>query len=137
MDSRWDVVEAYPSAAAGNARKSLDTLLQRAPFAVGTIQVDGGSEFMAEFEQACAEKNSRLFVLPPQSPKLMGIWNGHKEPTRKRTTNLYMGELDLKSVNQVLYEWEGFYDTARPHHSLDLRTPAEYLGECHSGLAST
>lgn len=135
MDSRWDVVEAYRSATAGNAKKFLETLLSRAPFPVRGIQVDGGSEFMAEFEEACAEKKIPLFVLPPRSPKL----NGHVERAQRTHTeefyDLYMGELDLKSVNEALREWEIFYNTVRPHHSLDLKTPSEYLCECHSGLA--
>src|SRR5438552_4376473 len=36
---------------------------------------DGGSEFAAEFEEACQQKQLPLFVLPPKSPKL----NGHVE----------------------------------------------------------
>jgi len=136
MKSRWDVVEAYRSATAGNARKFLDTLIERAPFPVRGIQVDGGSEFMAQFEQACADKDIRLFVLPPRSPKL----NGHVERAQRTHTeefyDLYMGELDLKSVNKALRDWENFYNTVRPHHSLDLMTPAEYLYEHHAGLAS-
>jgi transposase InsO family protein len=135
MNSRWDVVEAYRSATAGNARKFLDTLLERAPFPVRGIQVDGGSEFMAQFEQACADKDIRLFVLPPRSPKL----NGHVERAQRTHSeefyDLYMGELDLKSVNEALRDWENFYNTVRPHHSLDLKTPAEYLYESHSDLA--
>jgi transposase InsO family protein len=135
MKSRWDVVEAYRSATAGNARKFLDTLIERAPFPVRGIQVDGGSEFMAQFEQACAEKKIRLFVLPPRSPKL----NGHVERAQRTHTeefyDLYMGELDLKSINEALREWELFYNTVRPHHSLDLKTPEEYLSEYHSDLA--
>ena len=135
MDSRWDVVEAYRSATAGNARKFLETLIERAPFPVRAIQVDGGSEFMAGFEQACAEKNIHLFVLPPRSPKL----NGHVERAQRTHTeefyDLYMGELDLKSVNEALRDWEVFYNTVRPHHSLDLKTPAEYLYQYHLDLA--
>jgi len=34
--------------------------------------VDGGSEFAADFEQACQQCGLRLFVLPPRSPKLNG-----------------------------------------------------------------
>ena len=135
MNSRWDVVEAYRSATAGNARKFLNTLIERAPFPIRGIQVDGGSEFMAQFEQACAEKNIHLFVLPPRSPKL----NGHVERAQRTHSeefyDLYMGELDLKSVNEALLEWEHFYNNVRPHHSLDLMTPAEYLYENHSNLA--
>ena len=36
------------------------------------ISIDTGSEFMAEFEAACAARGIRLFVLPPSSPKLHG-----------------------------------------------------------------
>jgi len=46
-----------------------------------------------------------------------------------------MGELDLKHVNAALREWERIYNEVRPHHSLDLMTPAEYLREHYSGLA--
>jgi putative transposase len=135
MNSRWDVVEAYRSATAGNAKKFLDTLIKRAPFPIRGIQVDGGSEFMAQFEQACADKDIRLFVLPPRSPKL----NGHVERAQRTHTeefyDLYMGDLDLTSVNEALRDWEYFYNMVRPHHSLDLQTPAEYLYENHSDLA--
>lgn len=63
MDSRWDVVETYRSATTGNARKFLETL-DRALFPVQAIQVDGDSEFRAQFEQACTEKNIHLFCTP-------------------------------------------------------------------------
>lgn len=134
MDSRWDVIEAYRSATAGNAKRFLNTLIERAPYPVKAIQVDGGSEFMAEFEQACADKGILLFVLPPRSPKL----NGHVERAQRTHTeefyDFYMGELDLKSVNRALRDWEHFYNRVRPHHSLDLMSPAEYLYKHHQGL---
>jgi putative transposase len=38
------------------------------PFPVKVIQVDGGSEFMAEFETAYQAKGVALCVLPPRSP---------------------------------------------------------------------
>ncbi len=43
------------------------------PFGVKAIQVDGGSEFGADFERACQERGIKLFVLPSHSPtSLMG-----------------------------------------------------------------
>ncbi|TET35692.1 MAG: hypothetical protein E3J69_04895, partial [Anaerolineales bacterium] len=74
-------------------------------------------------------------VVIRRSPKL----NGHVERAQRTHTeefyDLYMGELDLKSVNEALRDWEVFYNTVRPHHSLDLKTPEEYLYEYHSDLA--
>jgi putative transposase len=68
--SRWDVVEAHHRATSLAAARFLDTLLERVPFPVKALQVDGGSEFAAEFEEACLQKQLPLFVLPPKSPKL-------------------------------------------------------------------
>jgi len=135
MVSRWDVVRAYRSATAHIATAFLDRPLERTPFPVRALQVDGGSEFQAGFEQACAERGIRLFVLPPHSPKL----NGHVERAQRTHAeefyDLYLGELDLNSVNEALGEWEQVYNTIRPHQSLDQKTPAEYLSQHPSGLA--
>jgi putative transposase len=56
MVSRWDVVQAHPRATAQAAAQFVDSLLARMPFRVRAIQVDGGSEFRGEFEQACARR---------------------------------------------------------------------------------
>jgi putative transposase len=70
--SRWDVIQAHTRATAQTAAQFLDTLLHRMPFPIRALQVDGGSEFAAEFEAACQQRGLRLFVLPPRSPKLNG-----------------------------------------------------------------
>jgi putative transposase len=70
--SRWDVIQAHTRATAATATQFLDSLQQRMPFPIRALQVDGGSEFAAEFEQACQQRGLRLFVLPPRSPKLNG-----------------------------------------------------------------
>jgi putative transposase len=133
--SRWDVIEAYRRATASNARAFLDSLVARSPYRVKAIQVDGGSGFQAEFEQACQEKEIKLFVLPPRSPKL----NGHVERAQRTHTeefhDRYMGELDLKRLNQAMREWEHIYNHIRPHHSLALKTLAEYLAQYHQRMA--
>lgn len=54
--SRWDVIEVHRRATSLAAARFLDTVLDRLPFPVKALQVDGGSEFAAEFEQACQQK---------------------------------------------------------------------------------
>ncbi len=70
--SRWDVLELRTSASARSAVAILDALAARMPFGVRALSVDNGSEFMAQFEQACAERDIALLTLPPRSPKLNG-----------------------------------------------------------------
>ncbi len=50
----------------------LDKLEAALPFPLRAIQIDGGSEFKAEFEAACEQKGIALWVLPPRSPELDG-----------------------------------------------------------------
>ena len=47
-------------------------MLRRLPFPVRALQVDGGSEFATQFEQACQQRGLHLFVRSPRSLKLNG-----------------------------------------------------------------
>lgn len=135
MVSRWDVIQAFRSATARNASSFLDTVIERSPYPVKAVQVDGGSEFQADFEMACAEKGIRLFVLPPRSPKLNGCVERAQRTHTEEFHDRYMGELDLGSLNRAMRKWEHVYNHIRPHYSLDLQTPAEYLARHHSAMA--
>lgn len=134
--SRWDVLEVHSRATAITAAGFLDSLKKRMPFPIKAIQVDGGSEFHASFEQACKERGFHLFVLPPRSPKLNGCVERANRTHREQFYELYDGDLSLPSLNQALKAWEKLYNTFRPHQALDGRTPAEYLKQCHPEIAS-
>lgn len=51
--SRWDVLEMYTRATASTAAHCLDKLERSVLFGLKAIQVDGGSEFEAVFEEEC------------------------------------------------------------------------------------
>jgi transposase InsO family protein len=125
--SRWDVLELASTASARSAVAILDALAARMPFAVRAISVDNGSEFMAGFEQACAERGIVLYTLPPRSPKL----NGSVERANgTHTTEFYEvtdAEPTLADLRPALLAWEAVYNTVRPHQALGYLTPAEYL----------
>jgi hypothetical protein len=80
--SRWDVIELHRRATSNAATLFLDTLQRRLPFPLRALQVDGGSEFAALFEEACQQRGLRLFVLPPRSPKLNGQVERESYPYR-------------------------------------------------------
>ena len=103
--SRWDVVEVHRRATSLAAARFVDTLLARFPFPVKALQVDGGSEFAAEFELACQQRQLPLFVLPPKSPKL----NAHVERSH-RTHNEEFYQVHAASdqvplLNHQLRRW--------------------------------
>jgi putative transposase len=130
--SRWDVVQAHTRATTQNATEFLDTLAHRMPFPIRALQVDGGSEFAAEFEQACQQRGLHLFVLPPRSPKLNGAV---ERANRTHTEEFYQVtpySLELRKLNRELRAWERTYNTVRPHQALAYLTPFQFLQQLSS-----
>jgi transposase InsO family protein len=125
--SRWDVVETYRRATSVTAAQFLATLRQRMPVPIRAIQVDGGSEFAAVFEEACQQHGIRLFVLPPRSPKLNGAVERANRTHTEEFYEGYTGEFDLPTVRHAQREWEHIYNHIRPHQALGYLTPAEFL----------
>jgi len=134
--SRWDVLEVHQRATANTASEFLDTILARMPFRVKAIQVDGGSEYRAGFEEACQRLGLKLFVLPPHSPKL----NGRVERAHRTHLEEFYAVIpdspQLDKLNIALYKWERVYNQIRPHQALDYLTPDEYIKKYHPDVIS-
>lgn len=125
--SKWNVMSVHSQATSSTAAHFLNTILERMPFPVKAIQVDGGSEFEAFFEKECQRRGIRLFVLPPRSPKLNG---GVERAHRTHTEEFYEvtdSTFDLADLRQKLLEWEHTYNTIRPHQALGYLTPLKFL----------
>jgi putative transposase len=133
--ARWDVLGLHEKATAGTAASFLDRVLARMPFPVRGIQVDGGSEFMADFEESCQRHGLRLFVLPPRSPKL----NGCVERAQRTHTEEFYEVTDadprMPALRAELAAWEQTYNTVRPHQALGYLTPLEYVTAWHANQA--
>jgi transposase InsO family protein len=129
--SRWDVIETYRRATSHTATQFLATLQRRMPVPIRAIQVDGGSEFAAAFEQACQQQGIRLFVLPPRSPKLNGAVERANRTHTEEFYESYTGELDLPTLRIAQRQWEQTYNYIRPHQALAYLTPAEFLTQYH------
>src|SRR6202140_4159809 len=130
--SRWDVIQAHTRATAQTAAQFLDTLQHRMPFPIRAVQVDGGSGFAAEFEQACQQRGLHLFILPPRSPKLN---RAVERANRTHTEEFYQVtpcSLEMKKINREPRHWEKIYNTVRPHQALGYLTPFQFLRQTSS-----
>lgn len=130
--SRWDVIQAHRRATASNAAQFLQTLQHRMPFPLRALQVDGGSEFAAQFEQACQQRGLHLFVLPPRSPKLNGAVERANRTHSEEFYQVTPCSLELKKLNRELRAWERIYNTVRPHQALGYLTPRQFLAQFSS-----
>ena len=125
--AKWTVAKAYNRATAASAAMFLDKLLSDMPFKVEAIQVDGGSEFMAQFEDACQKRSIKLFVLPPKSPEINGAVERCNGSWRYEFYAVYDLPNRLDQLNPLIEAFQHRYNTHRPHGALGGQTPAQYL----------
>ena len=125
--SKFMASRVFSRATAGNAERFLTAVLEAMPFPVASIQVDGGSEFRADFERACRQLAIPLHVLPPRRPQWNGCVERANRSARIEFWSLYDGPLTVADVAPRLAEHEFFHNYRRPHWALDCRTPNEYL----------
>ena len=125
--SRMMVCRVFSRATAGNAKRFLAEVVRDMPFKVSSVQVDGDSEFMADFEAQCARLGLSLFVLPPRRPQ----WNGRVErcndTLRLEFWSLWTGGLAVAEVSSALARHQRWHNTERPHSALDYLSPMEHL----------
>jgi transposase InsO family protein len=125
--AKWTAAEAFRSASATNAKAFLERLLPTLPFAVKAIQVDGGSEFKAVFEQECKRRGLTLYELPPKTPELNGHVERNQATWRYEFYAVYELPQRIEDLNPMIEAFAHLHNTFRPHNALGGRTPTEYL----------
>lgn len=125
--SRWSVGQVYSRVSSRCAADFLDQLQARCPFPIRAIQIDGGSEFKGEFEQACQAAEIALYVLPPKRPQRNGGVERANGIWRYEFYASYPLPTTIRELRPLVQWWEQVYNLLRPHQALKQRTPAEYL----------
>jgi putative transposase len=131
--AKWTVGRVANAATAASATALLDKLIDEAPFPITGIQVDGGSEFKAEFEKACQTRNLPLYVLPPKRPQLNGAVERNQGAWRYEFYESYDLPHRLEQLQPFVDAFAHRYNHVRPHDALDMKTPAEYLESISNG----
>lgn len=125
--AKWTVARPYRRATSRNAADFLAKVLAEMPDPVKAIQIDGGSEFMADFEQACADRNLPLYVLPPHSPKLNAGVERCNGAWRYEFYACVEIPDEIKKIADLVNGFQHLYNYHRPHGALAGATPAQYL----------
>lgn len=124
--SKYLYSNVYNKAGSKTAAKFLREFVKVAPFKIRSIQVDGGSEFMNEFEQTCKELGIPLEVLPPATPKYNGCVE-RSNKTLREEFYAFCTEDSLMGKRRELMQYLKGYNTIRPHAGINNMTPMEYL----------
>lgn len=126
--SKYIQAHVYSNASSRSAKRFLLELIQKTPFKISSLQVDGGSEFMLHFEEACSELGIDLYVLPPKRPQ----YNGGVERGNRTFREEFYARRDMladsaRSINAELQKAVLKYNSYRPHANLNMLTPLSYI----------
>lgn len=125
--TKYATYQVYREANSKNATLFLEHMKQTFPFSIQSIQVDGGSEFMADFESACKNSTIPLFVLPPRRPKFNGNVERSNGIAKYEFYAQYEALPNLHTIRKKLQEFVLFYNFQRPHQKIGLLTPSQFL----------
>ena len=102
-----------------------------------SILSDNGSEFKKDFDALLDQKQLTHYWTYPRSPKM----NAHNERFNRTLQEQfvdYNDDLlfsDINLFNEKMADWLISYNTEIPHHSLQMKTPVQYLiqtnPQCH------
>jgi transposase InsO family protein len=134
--SRYACSHTYKSISSENARLFFLKVQCSLPniTAKTEIQTDNGSEFMGNFKDYLTANNYKQYWNYVHSPKMNCFIERFNRTKQEEFLNGNKGLLfyDLDLYNQEADKYIYWYNHERPHHGLDLLTPAEYVKKVHS-----
>ena len=86
-----------------------------------------GAAFCAECEAACQQLGTRVFVLPPKSPKLDGAVERARRTHTEEFSEVHECAWTVRALNPEFLQWGRIHKTIRPHQALGYLTPLRVL----------
>lgn len=130
--SRFSFAWATRSHASAAAKEFFDLVTYLFPFPLQFILTDNGSEFMKHFDHELRLLHKTHWHTYPQTPKM----NAHAERFNRTIQEEYIDYhafelLDPTHFNQGLMRHLLWHNTERPHWSLNLTSPVQFLMKSH------
>lgn len=118
----------YNRAGSANTRDFFQKLESVMPFPIRAVQTDNGSEFHLYFRDYLKERNITHYYNYPGRP----YRQGHIEKFNRTIQEEFVDQnefllTDVNEFNRKLIDWLLWYNTERPHWSLNLASPVDYL----------
>jgi hypothetical protein len=111
-----------------SAKQALVEFTAQYPYSIREVQTDNGHEFLGEFDDYLKTKDIPHQFIYFHSPKINGVVERFNRTIQDEFLNRN-DELwyDLNLFSQKLAGYLEWYNTKRPHHSLDLKPPVIYM----------
>jgi len=98
---------------------------------IKTVQTDNGAEYQGVFDDYLKQKGIKHLFIYPRCPKINAFVERANRTLKEEFINhhLDLALTDLKLFNQKLIKYLIWYNTKRPHYSLNNKSPINYLLE--------
>lgn len=129
LKTRKAWVRLVPTISSFHAKELLTMVINDCGGVVHTIHTDNGSEFHALFDQVIKELNLLHLWSPPRTPKVHSHIERFNGIIQEEFINYHLDEavVNQHAFKNRLSTWLTWYNTKRPHHSLNLLNPQQYL----------
>ena len=101
------------------------------PIRIRSWQTDNGSEHLGEFDEHLKKEGIPHLFSYPHCPRINTYVERYNRTIQEEFIDNQLDIIHNKPFfNKALAEYLIFYNTQRPHRSLDLKSPLEYLTSC-------
>lgn len=126
--SRWSFAWATTSHASAAAKEFFDLVVFLFPFPLTHVLTDNGSEFMKHFDAEVRKLHKIHWHTYPKTPKMNSHCERFNRTIQEEFVDYHEPELlDPPRFNLLLLKQLLWHNTERPHKSLGLQTPTEFI----------
>jgi transposase InsO family protein len=131
LKSEFAFAQAYKNLSSQAAQDFFKKLESVSPFPILRTQTDNGSEFKLRFGDYLEKRNILHFFNYPRRPQQNAQIESFNRTIQEDFVNWHQALLanDIDKFNHKLTEWLLWYNTKRPHSSLNKQSPVQYLIE--------
>lgn len=135
LKTRTAWVKIVPTLSSYHAKLFLESILDQISYPLHSIHTDNGSEFKALFDQAIVKLKLTHLWSPPRSPKIHSHIERFNGIIQQEFIDYHIDTAftDRQLFQNQLNDWITWYNNQRPHHSLNLMTPHQYLLHLQKG----
>ena len=128
--SKFAFAYTYKNHSSLSTKDFIEKLIKITPYEIKGIQTDNGSEFLNHFDQIIAKQGIVHFFTYPRCPKQNGVVERFNRTLQEDFVDEYsplLEEKETKNFNDKLIDYLLFYNTQRPHNSLQNQEPMKVV----------
>ncbi len=98
------------------------------PYQIINVLTDNGGEFLKHFDSLLKDDQKNHWYTYPKTPKMNAHDERFNRTIQEEFINYHLDELlDIGVFNNKLFDYLFWYNGERPHFSLNLRSPIQFL----------